>query len=147
MTKFLPLMRWEDRRPGEERANSQRGCHLPESPTVPPILTISPYLGQRLTQIAVPDVRRLHRGTYSSQKSFRGNHGRLSSFLAKDPETAELGGSFEQIRPIQGDPGRTGPHLDLPRANSRRMSHQDRKKPRSRLTRQCRSGRRAVVSC
>src|SRR5271166_4380677 len=32
-------MRWEDRRPGQERANNQRGYHLPEAPTVPPILT------------------------------------------------------------------------------------------------------------
>lgn len=34
-------MRWEDRRPGEERANNQRGCYLPDAPTVPPILTPS----------------------------------------------------------------------------------------------------------
>src|SRR5271166_5158975 len=32
-------MRWEDRRPGQKCAVSQRGCKLPEAPTVPPILT------------------------------------------------------------------------------------------------------------
>src|SRR5271166_3315228 len=121
-------MRWEDRRPGEERANNQRGCHLPETPTVPPILTP----GSQPENPFAPKRNRCSKWVEREKLRYRGDNGkkRTAHSANTDRDLAD-----------QTDPGGPRQNRSTPGIAAREFpmnEHQDRKKPRSCLTRQCR---------